>query len=143
MRSSTTKRKRMNGGGCGCGASHEGPSMMGRFFSGGSGFKGGSGCGASNPNPPSFANVPIRSFYGAANENENPLNQQVASRLLGGGRDRGKKRKTQRKHKNQRKHKTQRKHKNQRKQRGGTLFMSSSLMTSSPKFTLLNTNTLV
>ena len=137
MRSSTTKRKsvnkrkRMNGGGCGCGASHEGPSMMGRFFSGGSGFKGGSGCGASNPNPPSFANVPIRSFYGPANQNENPLNQQVASRLLGGGRDRGKKRKTQRKHKNQ------------RKQRGGTLFMSSPLMTSSPKFTLLNTNTLV
>jgi hypothetical protein len=122
--STTYKRKNMHGGGCGCGTSHQGPSMMGRFFSGGS------ACGASNPNPPSFANVPLRSFYGQANQNENPLNEQVASRLLGGGRN--KKRKTQSKRKSQKKRKTH------RKRRSGGMLLGSS-----PEFTLLNTNTMV
>ena len=106
----------MNGGGCGCGASHNSSSTMGTFFTGGSA----SGC---NPNPPSFSGVPIHSFYGAANQNENPFDMQVASRLVGGGR---------------KKRKSQKKRKSIKKRRGGGILMSSE-----PRFTLLNTNTMV
>jgi hypothetical protein len=126
----------MKGGGCGCGVGHGGSSTMTHMF------KGGSSCIATNPNPPSFNNVPLHSFYPQANQNENPLNNQIASRLVG-GRKKGKKNKSQKKQnksgdKSQKKqNKREGKGKSQKKRRGGGIFMNNS-----PEFTLLPTNTM-
>ena len=71
--------KKISGGGCGCSGGNVSntPTPTSPF----SFFKGGSSCGSE---PPSFSNVPLKSFYGGKDESANPLYTQVASRLLGG-----------------------------------------------------------
>ena len=117
--------KKMRGGGCGCSGGNDASSTPSTSApSSFSFFKGGSSCGGE---PPSFNNVPLRSFYGGKDESQNPLYSQVASRLSGGKKSK----------KSKSKRKSQRKQK-QKKIKGGFGYMKSE-----PDFKLIPTNTMV
>jgi hypothetical protein len=115
--------KKISGGGCGCSGGNDSntPAPTSPF----SFFKGGSSCGS---DPPSFSNVPLKSFYGSKDESANPLYTQVASRLLGGKKSK----------KNASKKNKSKKSKKSHKKKGGAGFMNSE-----PEFKLLPTNTMV
>ena len=107
--------KKISGGGCGCSGGNVSNTP---FF-----FKGGSSCGSE---PPSFSNVPLKSFYGGKDESANPLYTQVASRLLGGKKSK----------KNASKKNKLKKSKKSNKKKGGGFF-------GEPDFKLIPTNTMV
>lgn len=118
--------KKLSGGGCGCGT---GPGL-------------GAGAGASPfflkggaAEPPSFTNVPLRSFYGGKDESANPLYAQVASRLEGGGKRRKKTKKNKSK-----KSISKRNNKNIKYLNGGYRI---NYLSSEPEFKLIPTNTMV
>jgi hypothetical protein len=123
--------KKTRGGGCGCaGGNHSTATTSATTTpTSFSFFKGGSSCGSE---PPSFSNVPLKSFYGGKDESANPLYAQVASRLLG-----GKKSKKNASKKNKSK---KMKKKNNRKLKGG---LGLGFMNSDPEFKLLPVHTMV